>query len=267
MSSKVKSERRVSTLSRRRRITNLFRTEYNFDKINYFELYEQSELFRQLVNSGKYIYVNGHIVLCDKHIIQIDNGKFTLTKSSNVNLTQYCASFYRTYSAGPSAAVGMCAHFCYNPTRRTHTKAKNAEKEADFESLAMEDIIHLSGGEFGMYPTFQAEFNHQMKEHGITNEKLSELTGISEKTISRMRSEEGYKPRLPYIVAVCVGMHLNTAISRRLIFLAGESLDKPNPTERERFFIAFINVFYKQDVRSCNRLMLKHNQKPLTPLT
>ena len=269
MSTNVKFEKRVPVGSQRHRIERLHRTDYNFNRINFFELYDQSVSFRRLINSGKYIYIDGRIILCDKRIIQISDGQFSLSHTSTIDLKQYCVSFSLINGSSPSfAGKRRYARFCSKPARKTRPrpKAKHAEKEVDFESLTMNDIINLSGGEFGPRSTFQEEFDYQMEQHGITNEKLSELTGISVRTISRMRSTKGYKPRLSYIVASCVAMHLNTAVSRRLISLAGEKLDKPNPTERERFFIAFINVFYMKDVISCNQLMLRHNQRPLTKL-
>lgn len=63
-----------------------------------------------------------------------------------------------------------------------------------------------------------------MEERGITIEKLVELTGLSERTIGRMRDNANESHTLNTVVAVCVALHLNSYQGNMMLLLAGYTL-------------------------------------------
>lgn len=102
-----------------------------------------------------------------------------------------------------------------------------------------------------------------MDEMGIKEVDLAEATGLSEKTIQRMRNEIEYKPDIRSVVSVCIGLNLYPKFSNLLLQLAGIF---PRNTDEDRAYMFLVNHYYDATVEECNDFLLRLNIKPLTEL-
>lgn len=102
-----------------------------------------------------------------------------------------------------------------------------------------------------------------MDEMKIKEVDLAETTGLSEKTIQRMRNEIDYKPDIRTIVAVCIGLNLYPKFSKLLLQLAGIF---PRNTDEDRAYMFLVNHYYDATVEECNDFLRRLNIKPLTEL-
>lgn len=89
---------------------------------------------------------------------------------------------------------------------------KNAGK---FSEVSVKDWTRLfaTGGGGNLPYDFGDALKLLMEEREITVEQLAETSGLSEKTISRLRSGEN-KPSLPTVIAICIGLSLRSVHSR-----------------------------------------------------
>lgn len=102
-----------------------------------------------------------------------------------------------------------------------------------------------------------------MDEMDIKEVDLAETTGLSEKTIQRMRNEIDYRPDIRTVVAVCIGLNLYPKFSNLLLQLAGIF---PRNTDEDRAYMFLINHYYDATVEECNDFLIRLNIKPLTEL-
>lgn len=63
-----------------------------------------------------------------------------------------------------------------------------------------------------------------MKEYDIRNKDLAEESDIDEQTIKRIRSRIEYKPKLPTMIQLCIGLRVPTIICLALIDVSGYTL-------------------------------------------
>lgn len=103
------------------------------------------------------------------------------------------------------------------------------------------------GNSFGEYFTWLMD-----EKYKISKKELADLTGIDERTITRMRTTEGYSPSLVFVVVCCIAMSLLPWESDKLIELAGYKLR--SNLRAERGYIALIHVFYQCTITECDEL-------------
>lgn len=63
-----------------------------------------------------------------------------------------------------------------------------------------------------------------MKEYDIQNKELADDSDVNEKTIDRIRTKYGYKPKLPTMIQLCIGLRVPTIICLALIEVSGYHL-------------------------------------------
>lgn len=91
--------------------------------------------------------------------------------------------------------------------------------------------LRLYIGDMSKIPTFGHMFKLLMHDAQVTVEELSELTGISEKAIQRIRNNDTDRVNLNYLIAVALALHMPYEDSIRLINTAGYCLREHNELE------------------------------------
>lgn len=92
----------------------------------------------------------------------------------------------------------------------------------------------------------------------ITEEELSDYSGISVRTIAKMRNDEAYKSRLGTVCALCVGLNLPPMFSRDMLRKA--KLGFPNTAEGY-FQEKILETFYLEKIMDVNRILKDHGIK------
>ena len=129
---------------------------------------------------------------------------------------------------------------------------KNAGK---FSEVSVKDWTRLiaTGGGGNLPYDFGNALKLLMEEREITVEQLAETSGLSEKTISRLRSGEN-KPSLPTVIAICIGLSLDPFIAEQLVNIAGYSL---GGKKADRAFKLILGVAYSITVFDANDFLKK----------
>lgn len=127
---------------------------------------------------------------------------------------------------------------------------------------SLENILAIVGGGHGPGENFSEALTRFMKESDVTEEELSELTGLAPKTIQRMRNPN-LRTSLKSVVAVCVALSLDLYNSMYLVHLAGFELTNSCEDKVYYFILGFA---YKETVYDCNRMLERLHMKPLTKL-
>lgn len=284
----------------------------SFDGLGFIDRYFSSDAFRKIVDSGKYIFLDGRIILKSKSCLRLSDAGLQIALPKSEDLTAYCSNLYRSLKGvsfgvqsrarkmGPSRnakrgrawrghpratdipvvkiedpkgkvyVVGHGTHSRYSHSMETMRLAKSwsesfeeAKKISSLRDITTSNLFLFMGG--GQEPphNFADALIFFMEERNVTVECLAEETGLSEKTIQRLRNSSGGRPDLKTVIAICVGLHLDAYSGDTLLHLAGYILTNK---KCDKMYRLFINFAFKETVFECNNALIRCGLKPLTNL-
>lgn len=155
--------------------------------------------------------------------------------------------------------------FYENSAKKPHSNIFYGNTERPpLDKITRKDYIKtFFGGKSPPTDYLANALTYLMDEMDIKEVELAETTGLSERTIQRMRNEIDYKPDIRTVVTVCIGLNLYPQFSHLLLQLAGIF---PRNTGEERAYMFLINHYYDATVEECNDYLRRLNFKPLTDL-
>lgn len=130
-------------------------------------------------------------------------------------------------------------------------------KQKSVQSRALEIVEHYK--EHKLY-TFGQAFCMCMEQTKVTIATLSERTGISERQITRIRSDQAKDITFRTIIALCVALQLAQETAERLLNLRRFTLNCDEPyTQMCKMFLE-VNI----TVEDCNKTLKSLGLEPLT---
>lgn len=231
---------------------------YIFTDVHFLTRYLSSFSFRRIIDSGKYAYVDGSIVLNSPECLQYQYGKLFLKKCVYDNPPVYCLCMTGRYVHSGQPRPGFHRPKPYEKGTSYH----HAAKIRSFKEVTLENVLSFTGGSQEPPWNFGKELIRLMEERHITEEQLAELTGLSEKTIQRMRNSDE-RPSLRNIIALAIAMSLCLWDSLALMKYAGYELTE---SREDRLFRAILMCTEENSVYDCNRMLERLHMKTLTNL-
>jgi len=235
-------------------------------KKSIFSLYEKSEDFRNTIDDGDYIYLDGLFVLRPLATLFIKNGldiNDYIKKMASVGLisgaADYCLaieSVYVPYPYDPNVLRHSAGYV--KSERIIHAAKRGALK--DITKDEFEGVLSDENEPANDYTTWLRYF---MKQKNVTDELLEELTGIPDRTIRGIRNTPDRRPKLEYAVAICLGLGLRPSESEKLLNVAGYCIRQ---TKKEKAYRYLIDCAYEEGVYECNRFLERMGFEPLTSL-
>jgi hypothetical protein len=182
-----------------------------------FRLYEQNAEYRARLDTGDYVYVEGHICLNDPaYIVQTPLGP-RMTDWGNRHVDECCLRFENVYEVDQSYEFHLNSinsdeeykrHYIDFVAQGKELSAKEAMEE---QSKIIEELPSKPG----------EALKALMKLSGnITIEKMAERTLVSAGTVKNWRKEEySYDPETA--IRIIVGLHLPPWISMWFLQICG----------------------------------------------
>lgn len=229
--------------------------KHRFEEQEILRYFLHSADFRKAAMSGNYIYVDGFIVLNSPRCIHRMRSQPRVLPGALRNPERYLLQIKNiTFFDGPLDPT------CIGPQKRRLPKTliTQIQEAAQIGSIELYDkenialIVGGGGGGGGGDPALSAlnrKIVYEMDRSSITVRWLAEESGMSEKTIQRMRNDPEYRPSLQTIVAVCLGMHLYSYEADSILLAAGYVL---TGITIERIYRAMLNLTYKTNMREIN---------------
>ena len=228
--------------------------------------------FRQLIDSGKYVYVDAHFCVNDtKYIRQNESGYAELTDYARQHIDECClifdikarrndrygAKYYTECVLFRNIVSDTIIEAKYSSSpqnQRTEARAVELKKISN-EAKRTANIMR------GLPATFSDTLVAHMDRLEITVENLEEKSLVNARTIQRMRNDERYQPKLGTIVAVCIGLQLSPVLSADMIRKSGNIF---RATEEHIIYQMLLNSHYQNSIYECNEILQANNCKPLT---
>lgn len=226
-----------------------------YSPVQLLDRYAESADFRKCVDTGKYVFAEGRMVLRSPECIEVIAGRITIKNSIRSKLEDYCVHIERSrkYSSVVTPKKRPGVRYKMHARRGGFTiEIKNAGKFSEVSAQDWTKLIATGGG--GNLPyDFGDALKLLMEERNITIEQLAETSGLSEKTISRLRTGEN-KPSLPTVIAICIGLSLDPFIAEQLVNIAGYSL---GGKKTDRAFKLILGVAYSITIFDANDFLRK----------
>jgi len=211
--------------------------------------YVRNEVFRELIDTGRYIYADGHICLNAPQYVVQQGDKLRLTEWANAHVDQCCLRFVRSYIRYQQT------HYVFGQL--------NSDEEYNGRSLALslqssaEDALkqaqEMSQVLLNLPGSFSGTLVAHMKRVGITRDRLAEEAMMSGTMIKRMRTSER-DLTLDQVIAVCIGLHIPPEYSFDLIEKAGFRLRN---TPEHLIYKSILQTMYMEKLMNIQKLLAK----------
>lgn len=232
--------------------------DYTFviDKKTAFAEYRDNPDFRAFLDSGAFIYADGHLCLNDPKYVVFASSGVRLTKWANAHVDECCLRFLSVYEqCGVSEYRFGTLNSDEEYNRHYLMLGENDRDRAKPVSfMEMSDIIS------SLPRTFHGTLTTLMKIRRVTVEQLAEAAAMSEKTIKRLRSAERRDYTMDQIVALCIGLHLPPWLSCELMARAGLVL-RDIPEHRAYRYI--LDCLFMDRMEDVQRFLKENKLEPL----
>lgn len=238
------------------------------DEHDAFYEYRTNKEFQKLIDSGLFIYVDGHFVINDEQFVSNEDGHYSLTDYAWANLDDCTLQFTWQTISQKDAARGFPFEIFHreNATRKVskYDSSKNAsvvqmseqlkEKRAEFERQNnIRKVVTPA-------KTCWELIYEIIQSKGISKAHFCSATSLGEEVYRKAEKNIGTKPSLRTIVAIGRGLDLDIATVERLLQLAGHAFDDSDESQALKFCIT---GYSGKSVDDANEFLESYGYEPL----
>lgn len=177
-----------------------------------FKAYCFDREFKKLIDSGKFIFADRHLVLNnEKYIARDQSGNATLSEYALSHMDECCVVFSKGYSyQSKYQGARYYTQFMRNAAPVENQVEYSFELNAHNKTL-LKQIKNAKRRSEAMrrYPgSFAETLVALQKERKLSNKQLADRSFVGEKTIQRLRNDEEYPTSVQTVLALCVGLKL-----------------------------------------------------------
>lgn len=221
------------------------------------ELFKTSQAFRERINSGCYQYIDGHYCLAESKYVYKRNGELHLTSYARAHMDECCLVFTikgsrieYSYKEGTlqkeSVTAGIRTEFDNN---------QPAEFDYQTEAKRLSDILYS-------LPASPCEtLKLHMKQRGFTVEELVAKSGVSVRTLKRLRTEPDYQPNRTHLMAICVGLQLEPVLQKDFLAKYGITFTS---SPKDVLYEMMLWSMYRQSLSLFNKKLAEYGYPPLS---
>ena len=221
------------------------------------ELYQKDASFRDCIGSGLYQYIDDHFCRIDSKYVYRRNGTLHLTAYAKSHMDECCLVF-ALRNTGPEYIYweGSLQKEVVSGKMTADFDGNYADTE-DFFTAAqrLSDIIN----DLPRSPC--ATLKAHMERKKITNEMLIARSGVSERTITRLRNDPDFTPTKSNALAICIGLQLEPMLQRDWLGKLGIVM---TASTSDVFFELLMGSLYKQPISVFNEKLQEHGYPPLS---
>lgn len=238
---------------------------YTVDEFEAVLEYLNNENFRKLIDTGFFVYVDGHYCVDDRKYISYDHyGRRHLSEYAKYHMDECCLVFDIKYESVIAAISGGVLHKTASRKVIKYTN-RNGGSLLTEEALALRKRIETEIAESNK---FRSDFNQMtkdlMKKTGFSIDRLADETGLSVETIKKMRTSPNVRFNIETIAAVCIAMHLTRDICE--LYIDRSPAKFLDDSVDMRLYKYAVFHWYEESVADVNRKLIQHGVNPLTNL-
>ena len=239
---------------------------YTVDEAEGVREYLSNSEFRKVIDTGAYLYVEGHYCLNQpKYIFQDQFGFDHLTPYARQHMDECCLVFKTVYQNSLVKLInGLIQKGVGKGRKEVRYQKKDGSSAITEEGRRMRAMIRQENADRAIVEkSFNQMTTELMDARKITIVPLAEATGLSRETIKNMRNRPDKAFDIREIVAVAIALHLPQEVSREYLRRAPSNFLN---TEEMACYRYALNMWYKLSVAEVNRKLVEMGIRPLTNL-
>ena len=219
------------------------------------ELYRTDEKFRKTMETGDYVYVDGHVCMNDERCIRRTSSGLRLTAWANAHVDLCCLMFPSSFVMNQQIEYEFGSMYSEAKYNKLYNQFLDREG-----TLTTKERLKLQKELMDQMPqSFPEALTYIMKGR-IKEEDLAQKTYLSVSTIARLRTEERATYNLDYIIAICVAMHLPPWLSEALLDRAHLDIKRYGPFG---YYREILDCYFMDDVDTVQAFLIENGLKPL----
>ena len=229
------------------------------------EEYQRNPRFTKLVETGRYLYVENYFCIRDEAYITFgSDGSVHMTEYARCHLSECCLLFemWRQPSQLHESS-GLFLRQDLSSLGVAALASENALLEVTQNAAQRAAFVQEARRICQIQSQLPALFTDTLALHigrlGLNNEKLTERSGISTRTLNDWRNIEKKTKPLKRVVALCIGLQLEPELSADLL---RKSRNCFALTEEDALYSLMLRTMYKCSLQDCDVLLQEAGLKP-----
>lgn len=222
---------------------------FNIDRVTAASLYEKNADFRKVLDSGKFIYADGHFVRNEPRLVEETPQGHMLTPWAIQRVDQCCLRFTRIYEQ-ENVGRYIYGRMNYDPdyVKQTLFYLEDLINEKELDEIEAELQFKRS------FPArFADAFDMLRKRNGDTRESIAEKMHINVKSLQRWLKEPERKISADFVVTVALIWRLPDWVSALLLDRAGIQIGE---NDRRQLALQYIlKVLWSEGIERANEFL------------
>ena len=236
------------------------RHTFIIDRAKMTGLIEVNAELRGLLDSGKYIYADGHVVKNKPEYVRWDkeSGEYLLTSWAYAHLDKCCLRFIRRY------VQRYTGNYIYG---RLYYDADYREQNSFFlhDIINERQVDELDAREIytDLFPRdFKEAVTMLKKKRKVSNAKLAEIWSMDDSTFARVLDDPRRYRNEDFLTLLCLCFRLPDWISRLVFKRAGFQLD--DDIKRHRALMEILRSQSNDGIDAANKYLTDRRLDPLS---
>lgn len=193
---------------------------FTISSADLFKAYCLNKEFRKAIDTGRFVYIEGHVCLDNEKYIVRPDGQIKLTQYALSHIDECCFVFDKGYSyeskyQGQKYYTQMMYKTPEQPNAQEYSFELNAHNKL---LLSQIQGASKSANAMRLYPgAFSETLVQLMKERKLSNKKLADASLVGERTIQRLRNDEEYPTTVQTVLGLCYGLKLSVPEAEMLV--------------------------------------------------
>ena len=227
---------------------------YVIDRKTVAKLYNTDKTFQQIMQSGHFAYVDGHVVHCDSANIMYTYDGARLSAWANAHIDRVSLRFSKVYAGDHSY------HYTFGQMN-SEEALKNTFKFLDLNgSMTVKEAERAKNKLMEEMPmSFHGALAYIMKGR-MTVEELEKRIPLSRRQILRLRTEDRKNYELDQVIALCIGLNLPPWLSDILLEKAGLTVKRYGAYG---YYGTILDCFYMDTMKDVQQFLSDNGFEPL----
>lgn len=221
-------------------------------------LYRTNDDFRAIMDTGHYVYADGHVVRNTPRFVRREGDDLLLTDLANKRVDECCLRFVRVYKQeGIGRYVFGRMFYDADYIRQTLFYLNDLINQENLDELDAKEIY------IQRFPrSFKEAVVELKKKNGATNAKLAEFFNMDDATFGRWLDDPKRYRNEDFLTMLCLYFKLPDWLSSLVFKRAHFQLDEED--KRHRALLHILRVQSEEGVEAANAYLAKYNLPPLS---
>ena len=216
-------------------------------------LYKENDDFRVVMDSGKFIYVDGHIVRNDERFVQQGDDRLLLTDWANAHVDECCLRFVRVYmQQNIGRYVFGRMYYDADYVKQTQFYLSDLINSEKLDELDAKTIYVQS------FPkSFKGAIELLKKKNNVNNSDVAEYMHMDDSTFARSLEDPRRYMNADFLTMLCLFFKLPDWISRLVFKRACFQLDEE--IKRHQAILHILRVQSNDGLEAANAYLTRNN--------